>query len=148
MRLIDARGLWAACAAHIFEFPIDPFVFSIKNTMRSWLRSVISTLSPVSRMRFGISITESGSVQSTSSLSPGGNVFSALRVFNAGSGHFSPARSSFVVVMGRPWRSGAGSSTHAAKRAHHLEARSGNDGGHVAYAPLPTLRPSRVSIDE
>ena len=46
-----------------------------------------------------MSITDSGSVQSTSSLSPGGNAFSALRVFSAGSGHFSPARSSFVTFV-------------------------------------------------
>ena len=63
--------------------------------MRPWLRSVISTLSPVSRMRFGISITDSGSVQSTSSLSPGGNVFSALRVFNAGKRAFQPGKIEF-----------------------------------------------------
>ena len=28
----------------------------------------------------------------------------------------------------------------SAKRAHHFVARSVIDGGHVAYAPLPTLR--------
>src|ERR1700692_2905349 len=37
--------------------------FSIRNTIRSSARSVISTLSPVSRTRFGISITDNGSVQ-------------------------------------------------------------------------------------
>src|SRR6266702_1688274 len=44
-------------------FSIAPSAFSIRNTIRAAFRSVISTLSPVSRIRFGISITESGSVQ-------------------------------------------------------------------------------------
>ena len=38
-------------------------VFDRKNTIRLSLRSAISTLSPVSRIRLGMSITESGSVQ-------------------------------------------------------------------------------------
>ena len=42
-----------------------------------------------------MSITDSGSVQSTSSLSPGGNVFSALRVFNAGKRTFQPGKIEF-----------------------------------------------------
>src|SRR3569833_1260006 len=75
------------------------FDFSIKNTMQVSLRSVISTWSPVSRIRLGISITDNGSVQCTSSRSPGLRGFSALRVFRAGSGHFNPARSSVIVVM-------------------------------------------------
>src|SRR6266404_4084193 len=116
-----------AWTAQAFGFSIEPFAFSIKNTMRPWLRSVISTLSPVSRMRFGISITDSGSVQSTSSLSPGGSVFSALRVFNAGKGHFSPARSSFVVVMFRPWRRGP----HR-QRTSIDEGRIGQEADHLA----------------
>ena len=62
-------------------------------------RSVISTLSPVSRIRLGMSITDSGSVQRTSRKSPGFNAFNALRVFNAGNGHLRPVRSSLVVVM-------------------------------------------------
>jgi len=37
--------------------------FSIRNTMRGSTRSVISTLSPTSRIRLGMSITDSGSVQ-------------------------------------------------------------------------------------
>src|SRR6185369_1699580 len=82
-----------------------PSAFSIKNTMRLSARSVISTLSPVSRIKLGMSITDSGSVQCTSRKSPGATDFSALRVFNAGSGHLRPVRSSFVVVMFRTWRS-------------------------------------------
>ena len=46
-------------------FSIEPLIFSIKNTMRASLRSVISTVSPVSRIRFGMSITDKGSVQCT-----------------------------------------------------------------------------------
>src|SRR5438477_8560499 len=76
--------------------PIGSLAFSIKKTMRLSLRSVISTLSPVSRMRLGMSITDSGSVHNTSSRSPAASDFNAFRVFNAGNGHFRPARSSFV----------------------------------------------------
>src|SRR4051812_30316025 len=79
--------------------------------MRRSARSVISTRSPVSRIRLGISITDSGSVQCTSSRSPGFNDFSALRVLRAGSGHLSPVKSSLVCVMARGWRSGLASST-------------------------------------
>src|SRR6201999_758617 len=89
--------LWGNGA--LSAFPIEPFVFSIRKTIRLSLRSVISTLSPVSRMRLGISITDRGSVQSTSSLSPAASDLSAFRVFKAGNGHFRPARSSFVVVV-------------------------------------------------
>ena len=44
-------------------FPIGPLVFSIKNTISRSARSAISTLSPVSRIKLGISITDNGSVQ-------------------------------------------------------------------------------------
>src|ERR1700751_1207283 len=73
--------------------------FSIRKTIRFSSRCLISTLSPVSRIRFGMSITDNGSVQWTSRKSPAFTDFSALRVFSAGSGHFKPVRSSFVVVM-------------------------------------------------
>src|SRR3954471_13164905 len=75
--------------------------FSIRNTMRWSVRSVISTRSPVSPIKAGISITDNGSVQCTSSTSPGCNDFSAFRVFSAGKGHFKPERSSFVVVISK-----------------------------------------------
>src|SRR5206468_8254495 len=58
--------------------------FSIRKTMRRSTCSVISTKSPVSRIRLGMSITANGSVQCTSSRSPGLRAFSALRVFSAG----------------------------------------------------------------
>src|SRR3954463_6493444 len=97
-----------------FGFSIGSFAFSIRNTMRRSARSVISTLSPVSRIRLGMSITDSGSVQCTSRKSPGVTAFNALRVFSAGSGHFRPQRSSFVVVMLRTWRKAHASSTDGA----------------------------------
>src|SRR5262245_27709024 len=105
--------------------PIGPLVFSMRKTMRLSLRSVISTLSPVSRMRLGMSITESGSVHSTSRRSPAASDFSALRVFNAGSGHFRPARSSFVVVMLSTWRERRGSSTTSVDEARVGEKADG-----------------------
>src|SRR5690348_1319948 len=49
-----------------------------------------------------MSITDSGSVQRTSRTSPGLRPFSAFRLFKAGSGHFSPVRSSFVLVAIHP----------------------------------------------
>src|SRR5262249_19476660 len=79
--------------------PVAPAVFSIRNTMRLSFRSDISTLSPVSRTRLGMSITDSGSVHSTSNRSPAASGLSALRVISAGNGHFRPARSSLVVVI-------------------------------------------------
>src|SRR5689334_3100371 len=107
LRVTDASSL----------LPIGPLAFSIRNTMRLSLRSVISTLSPVSRMRLGMSITDSGSVHSTSSRSPAESDFSALRVFSAGNGHFRPARSSFVVVMRSGWRRELASSTRSIGQA-------------------------------
>ena len=50
-------------------------------------------------IRWGMSIAASGSVQRTSSRSPGAIDFSAFRVRSAGRGHFSPVRSSLVRVM-------------------------------------------------
>src|SRR5262245_25136009 len=115
------NGKWQQAKLQLFAglspLPIDPFVFSIKNTMRPSLRSVISTLSPVSRMRLGISITDSGSVHSTSSRSPGKTDFSSFGVFSAGNGHFRPARSSFVVVMRSGWRTRLASSTRSIGQA-------------------------------
>src|SRR5580692_7793383 len=73
--------------------------FSIRNTILFSSRSVISTLSPVSRIRFGMSMTDNGSVQCTSRKWPGSIDFSALRVFSAGNGHLRPVRLSLVVVM-------------------------------------------------
>src|SRR4051794_38882752 len=83
----------------VSDLSAGPRAFSIRKTMRRSACSVISTRSPVSRIRLGISITDSGSVQCTSSRSPGLSDFSALRVFSAGSGHLSPVRSSFVCAM-------------------------------------------------
>src|SRR5262249_16610451 len=105
--------------------PIGPLIFSIRKTMRLSLRSVISTLSPVSRMRLGISITDSGSVHSTSNRSPAASDFSALRVFRGGNGHFRPARSSFVVVMSGRWRTELASSTASVDQAGPREEADG-----------------------
>src|SRR5580704_10059396 len=85
--------------------------------MRCSARSVISTLSPVSRIKLGMSMTDKGSVQCTSSRSPGFNGFSALRVFSAGSGHFNPVRSSLVVVMVLPLLHQIGIAEEADRRA-------------------------------
>jgi hypothetical protein len=62
-------------------------------------RTMFSMRSPVSLMRLGISMAASGSVQWTSSRSPGLILPSALRVFNAGKGHFNPVKSSWIVAM-------------------------------------------------
>ena len=99
-------GQWIQFAAQgylVFHLTGDAFQVGAVGFVRGVTSVVISP--------FAGTITDSGSVQTTSSLSPGGSVFSALRVFNAGSGHFSTARSSFVVVMRRPWRRGPASST-------------------------------------
>jgi len=58
--------------------------------------------------------------------SPGDSAFSALRVFKAGSGHFRPVRSSFVVVMLQPWRSRLASSTDVGKQRVGLTSGSHN----------------------
>src|ERR1700758_4888905 len=73
--------------------------FSMRNRMSRSPRSMISKRSPISPTKWGMSITASGSVQRTSSLSPGIKDFEALRVFSAGRGHFSPDRSNLMVVM-------------------------------------------------
>jgi hypothetical protein len=52
-------------------------------------RAVISTLSPVSRIRFGMSITDSASVQCTSR-SPGVTDFNALHVLSDAQRRFAP----------------------------------------------------------
>src|SRR6266404_6077548 len=107
--------------------------FSIRNTNRRSARSVISTLSPVSWIRFGMSITDSGSVQCTSSKAPGVSAFSALRVFNAGNGHLRPVRSSLVVVM-RPYMANATHIVNGHRRRGALQTR-------LAYDKNPTVWP-------
>src|SRR5229473_3022408 len=107
--------------------------FSIRNTIRRSARWVISTLSPVSRIRFGMSITDSGSVQCTSNKAPGVSAFSALRVFNAGNGHLRPVRSSFVVLM-RPYMANATHVVNGHRRTGALQIR-------LAYDKNPTVWP-------
>ena len=75
--------------------------FSMRNTVSRSPRSMISNRSPIAPTKWGMSITASGSVQRTSSLSPGAKDFKALRVLSAGRGHFSPDRSNLMVVMAR-----------------------------------------------
>src|ERR1700755_1915084 len=104
-------------------YPSAGSAFSIRKTIRASLRSVISTLSPVSWIKLGISITESGSVQCTSSWSPAFRGLSALRVFSAGSGHLRPVRSSFVRVIQRP--------SHQAGIVQKADALAGLDLGDV-----------------
>jgi molybdopterin-guanine dinucleotide biosynthesis protein A len=60
-------------------------------------RLVDKITSPLCWTSTGISITASGSVQCTSSRSPTDNTFIALRVINAGNGHFNPVRSILVA---------------------------------------------------
>ncbi len=62
-------------------------------------RSMPSNRSPVAPTRWGMSIAASGSVQRTSSRSPGASDLRAFRVLSAGRGHFSPVRSSLVTAM-------------------------------------------------
>jgi Major Facilitator Superfamily len=76
----------------------------MRNTIARSLRSMTSNLSPVAASKCGMSIAASGSVQRTSSRSPGAKDLKALRVLSAGSGHFSPDRSNLVMVMARQAR--------------------------------------------
>jgi MobA-like NTP transferase domain len=73
----------------------------MRNTVSRSPRSMISNRSPIIPTKWGMSITASGSVQRTSSRSPGAKDFKALRVLSAGRGHFSPDRSNLMVVMAR-----------------------------------------------
>ena len=73
----------------------------MRNTVSRSPRSMISNRSPIIPIKWGMSITASGSVQRTSSRSPGARDFKALRVLSAGRGHFSPDRSNLMVVMAR-----------------------------------------------
>src|SRR6266480_6136526 len=107
--------------------------FSIRKTNRRSARSVISTLSQVSWIRFGMSITDSGSVQCTSRKAPGVSAFSALRVFNAGNGHLRPVRSSLVVVM-RPYMANAIDIVNGHRRSTELQIR-------LPYDKNPTVWP-------
>ena len=75
--------------------------FSMRNTVSRSPCSMISKRSPITPTKWGMSITASGSVQRTSSRSPGVKDFKALRVLSAGRGHFSPDRSNLVMVMAR-----------------------------------------------
>jgi hypothetical protein len=92
--------------------------FSMRNRTSRSPRSIASIRSPVSVTRCGMSMAASGSVQRTSSRSPGAKDFKALRVFSAGSGHFSPDRSNLVIVMSRHARIIRASSI--AKRARYI----------------------------
>jgi hypothetical protein len=73
--------------------------FSMRNRTSRSPRSIASNRSPVCVTRCGMSMAASGSVQRTSSRSPGAKDFKALRVFSAGRGHFSPDRSNLVMVI-------------------------------------------------
>ncbi len=75
--------------------------FSIRKTIWRSPRSIASNRSPVTPTKCGMSITASGSVQRTSSRSPGAKDFKALCVLSAGRGHFSPDRSNLVTIMTR-----------------------------------------------
>ena len=90
---------------------------SIRNTISCSPRSTASSLSPVRPTRWGMSIAASGSVQRTSRRSPGASDFSALRVFSAGSGHFSPDRSSLVTATARHARITRGPSIAKGRRS-------------------------------
>src|SRR5580698_6225858 len=117
--------------------------------MRRSARSVISTLSPVSLISAGMSITDNGSVQCTSRKSPGGTVFSALRVFNAVKGHLSPLRSSFVVAISATWRTACGSSI-AGNRLSDQAAVGEKPDGLAGFDPrdLLTEFDQAVGIDQ
>ena len=71
----------------------------MRNTVSRSPRSIASNRSPVEATKCGMSIAASGSVQRTSSRSPGAKDFRALRVLSAGRGHFSPDRSNLATVM-------------------------------------------------
>lgn len=75
--------------------------FSMWNTVWPLPRSIFSNRSPNSPTKWGMSITASGSVQRTSSRSPGARDFKALLVLSAGRGHFSPDRSNLTVAIAR-----------------------------------------------
>ena len=85
--------------------------FSIRNNVSRSPRSMISKRSPVTPTKCGMSMTASGSVQRTSSRSPGVKDLKALRVLRTGRGHFSPDRSNLMMAMGRHVRIARGPST-------------------------------------
>ena len=64
---------------------------------------MISQRSPLTPTKWGISIIASGSVQRTSSRSPGAKDFRALRVLSAGRGHFSPESHHGLEIGGIYW---------------------------------------------
>src|SRR2546422_850306 len=65
-------------------------LFLILNVSTLPFLALPSILSPVSRIRFGMSIMVSGSVHSMTSTSPAASFDKSLRVLSVGSGHFSP----------------------------------------------------------
>jgi hypothetical protein len=70
----------------------------MRKTISRSPRSMASNRSPVEASKWGMSIAASGSVQRTSSRSPGAKDFRALPVLSAGRGHFSPDRSNLAMV--------------------------------------------------
>jgi hypothetical protein len=106
--------------------------FSMRNSVSRSPRSMISKRSPVSPTKCGMSIAASGSVQRTSSRSPGARDFKALRVLSTGRGHFSPERSNLVTVMARHVRIVCGPSTFSRLIA--------GGGRHTLHCPLETAQ--------
>src|SRR5262249_51265546 len=94
--VVKARGV----AAHRVAAEQTGHIFRIRNVSSFLSLRLSSSLSPVWRSRFGISIPESGSVHSTIRMSPGCDWLSALRVRSAGSGHLRPRRLSVFSVIG------------------------------------------------
>ena len=115
----------------------------MRNTISRSPRSMISKRSPVTLTKCGMSIAASGSVQRTSSRSPGVKDFKALRTLSAGRGHFSPDRSNWVMVMARHVRIVRGPSIAASlvllRELLVLRQSAGEPGGAVVRSRDATL---------
>src|ERR1700693_3894088 len=123
----------------------------IRNTSTSPLCDLPSTWSPVSRIRLGMSISASGSVHSTTRMSPAGSLDNALRARSAGSGHLSPRRlmvvSAILCLLGRhsPCR---GRYVKAGGRAGRERGLAGPPGsGSATYRPMVDLRDAAQRIE-
>src|SRR5436309_692031 len=94
----------------------------MRNTKRPALSLLDSSASPVSRKRLGMSIAVSGSVHSSTSVSPGASLVSTLRALSAGRGQRNPRRSSVCSAMHGHEHASAGRS-----RARACTATGGED---------------------
>ena len=101
----NMRCRFAPTLAHLFAPRVSILIESGRHFLRMRKLStpsaslLSSSVSPVCRNKFGISIVVSGSVHSATIRSPDFSVDNVLRTRRAGSGHFRPRRFITVSVM-------------------------------------------------